>query len=122
MAQLPAPDTKVVSSLEVKRKDKTLPCDKEENIAIRYTVVGERKSSVHVMYLVLSRGGIVEQGFKQIEVLDQSVNEGEVSFKLTVNADMAPDVQVLTYAVLPSETVIAHSADFSIENCFCIMV
>ncbi|XP_071327810.1 alpha-2-macroglobulin-like isoform X1 [Trachinotus anak] len=118
LAQLPSPDTKVVSSLEVKRKDKTLPCDKEENIAIRYTVVGERKSSVHVMYLVLSRGAIVEQGFKQIEVLDQSVNEGEVSFKLTVNADMAPDVQVLTYAVLPSETVIAHSADFSIEKCF----
>ena len=47
-----------------------------------------------------------------------SVNEGEVSFKLTVSPDMAPDVQVVAYAVLPSETVIANSADFSTEQCF----
>lgn len=47
-----------------------------------------------------------------------SVNEGEVSFKLTVSPDMAPDIQVLAYAVLPSETVIANSADFSVQKCF----
>ncbi|KAF1393661.1 hypothetical protein PFLUV_G00018350 [Perca fluviatilis] len=31
---------------------------------------------------------------------------------------MAPDVQVVAYAILPSETVIANSADFSTEQCF----
>ncbi|KAG7222464.1 hypothetical protein INR49_016233, partial [Caranx melampygus] len=118
LAQASTVDTKSVSSLEVKTKDGPLPCDKEEEIFIHYTVVGEKQGSVHVMYLVLSRGVIVMQGFKQIEVQDQPVNEGEVSFKLTVTPDMAPHIQVLAYAVLPSETVMAHSADFSTEKCF----
>ncbi len=47
-----------------------------------------------------------------------SVTEGEVSVKLKVSPEMAPDIQIVAYAVLPSETVIAHSADFSIEKCF----
>lgn len=47
-----------------------------------------------------------------------SVNEGEVTFKLMVSPDMAPDVQVVAYAVLPSENVVANSVDFSVEKCF----
>lgn len=31
---------------------------------------------------------------------------------------MAPFIQVVAYAVLPSENVIAHSADLSVEKCF----
>ncbi|KAG7235152.1 hypothetical protein INR49_003138 [Caranx melampygus] len=118
LAQASTVDTKSVSSLEVKKKDGPLPCDREEEIFIHYTVVGEKQGSVHVMYLVLSRGAIIMHGFKQIEVQDQSVNEGEVSFKLTVTPDSAPHIQVLAYAALPSEIVMAHSADFSTEKCF----
>ncbi|XP_044057401.1 alpha-2-macroglobulin-like [Siniperca chuatsi] len=118
VAQLPSPDTKTVSSLEVKKKDKLLLCDREEDISIKYTVVGEAQGSVDVMYLVLSRGAIIMQGVKQVEVKDKSVFEGEVSFKLKVSAEIAPHVQVVAYAILPSETVIAHSADFSTEKCF----
>ena len=51
-------------------------------------------------------------------VVAVSVTEGEVSFRLKVSAEIAPDVQIVAYAVLPSETVIAHSADFSTEKCF----
>ncbi|XP_039644611.1 murinoglobulin-2-like [Perca fluviatilis] len=69
-------------------------------------------------YVVFSRGAIVLQGVERVEVEDKLVNEGEVSFKLTVSPDMAPDVQVVAYAILPSETVIANSADFSTEQCF----
>ncbi len=47
-----------------------------------------------------------------------SVTEGEVSFKLKVSPEMAPGVQVVAYAVLPSETVIAHSAELTTEKCF----
>ncbi|KAL6104952.1 a2ml1 [Pungitius sinensis] len=113
-----SPDTKTSSSLEVKKKNNPLPCEQEEDFSIQYTVVGEAQGSVDVMYLVLARGVIVAQGVKQVKVQDKSVNEGEVSFKLTVSTDMAPDIQVLAYAVLPSETVIANSADFSVEKCF----
>ncbi|XP_034095863.1 alpha-2-macroglobulin-like [Gymnodraco acuticeps] len=118
LAQVSSPDTKTVSFLEMKKKDKPLPCDKEEDIFIQYTVVGEAKGSVDMMYLVLSRGAIVMQGHNRIDVEDQSVNEGQMSFKLAVSPDMAPDIQVIIYAILPSETVIANSADFSIEKCF----
>uniref|UniRef100_A0A3Q3LRP5 Alpha-2-macroglobulin-like 1 n=1 Tax=Mastacembelus armatus TaxID=205130 RepID=A0A3Q3LRP5_9TELE len=46
------------------------------------------------------------------------VTQGQVSFKLNVSPEMVPLVQVVAYAVLPSETVIASSADFSTEKCF----
>ncbi|XP_034403946.1 alpha-2-macroglobulin-like [Cyclopterus lumpus] len=111
------PHTKTVSFLEVKKKNNPLPCDKEEVFTIQYTVVGEAQGSVDVMYLVLTRGAIVMQGAKRVQV-QESVNEGEVTFKLMVSPDMAPDVQVVAYAVLPSENVMAHSADFSVEKCF----
>lgn len=46
------------------------------------------------------------------------VMEGKVSFKLNVQPEIAPGVQVVAYAVLPSENVIAHKVDFSVEKCF----
>lgn len=52
MAQASTIDTKSVSYLEVKKKDDPLPCDKEEEIFIQYTVVAEKQGSVHLMYLV----------------------------------------------------------------------
>ncbi|XP_073343453.1 alpha-2-macroglobulin-P-like isoform X3 [Pagrus major] len=113
-----APHIKSVSSLEVKGKDKPLPCEKEETISIHYTIVGEKQGSVDVIYLILSRGTIVTQGLKKVDVQNNHVTEGEVSFTLKASPEIAPVVQVVAYTVLPSETVIAHSADFSTEKCF----
>uniref|UniRef100_UPI0037E96FAE alpha-2-macroglobulin-like n=1 Tax=Semicossyphus pulcher TaxID=241346 RepID=UPI0037E96FAE len=118
LAQATSQDTKTVSSLEVQQKGKPLRCDTEENISIRYTVVGEDQGAADLMYLVLARGAIVMQGFQQVKVDDKPVTEGKVSFSLKVSPDMAPEVQVVAYAVLPSETVIANNADFSTEKCF----
>uniref|UniRef100_A0A8P4G7W3 Alpha-2-macroglobulin n=1 Tax=Dicentrarchus labrax TaxID=13489 RepID=A0A8P4G7W3_DICLA len=110
LAQPPSLHTKTVSSLEVKKKDTPLPCDSDENISIRYTVVGEAQGSVDVMYL--------GHAHQEVKIPVVSVNEGEVSFKLKVSAEIAPEVQIVAYTILPSETVIAHSADFSTEKCF----
>ncbi|KAM4566979.1 alpha-2-macroglobulin-like [Odontesthes bonariensis] len=118
VSQPPSLDTKTVSSLEVESKKEPLPCDKEEDVSISYSIVKEAKGTVDVMYLVLARGAIVMQGRKKIQAQDNSVDEGEVSFKLKVSPDMAPVVQVVAYAVLPSKNVIAHSADLSTEKCF----
>ncbi|XP_041849849.1 alpha-2-macroglobulin-like protein 1 [Melanotaenia boesemani] len=114
----PSPNKKTVSSLEVKTNYERLPCGKEEDISIRYTEVKEEQGTVHVMYLVLSRGAIIMQGQKQFQVQDNQMNEGEVSFKLKVSPDMAPEFQVVAYAILPSMNVIAHKADFFTEKCF----
>ncbi|XP_039465735.1 alpha-2-macroglobulin-like isoform X1 [Oreochromis aureus] len=118
MSRPPSQNARTFSSLEVKMKNQPLSCDAEEDISIQYTIVREAAISMDVMYLVLSRGAIVMQGFKQIKVKHQSVNEGEVSFKLRISPDMAPVVQIVAYAVLPRKIVIAHSADFSTEKCF----
>ncbi|KAK5869014.1 hypothetical protein PBY51_009978 [Eleginops maclovinus] len=96
----------------------TLIYQRDRTPYYEYTVVGEDQGSVDIMCLVLSRGAIVMQGVKRVETQDKSVNEGQVSFKLTVSPDMAPNIQVIIYAILPSETVIAKSADFSVEKCF----
>uniref|UniRef100_A0AAZ1XY11 Alpha-2-macroglobulin-like n=1 Tax=Oreochromis aureus TaxID=47969 RepID=A0AAZ1XY11_OREAU len=118
MSQPSSPDIKTISSLEVQKKDKAVPCDAEEDISVQYTIVGESPGTVDVIYLVLSRGAVIMQGQKQVEVQDRSVNEGQVSFKVRVSPEMAPEFQLVAYAVLPSEDVIAHSADFSTDKCF----
>ncbi|KAM6987443.1 alpha-2-macroglobulin-like [Tautogolabrus adspersus] len=118
MAQDASLDSKTVSSLEVQKKEEPIPCDTEEDISVKYTIVGETQGSATLIYVVLARGALVTQGSGQIEVQDQTVTEGEMSFKFRVSPEMSPDVQVVAYAVLPSETVIAHSADFSTEKCF----
>lgn len=59
MAKPSSPDDKTVSFLEVKTKDKPLPCETEEAISIWYTIVGEAPGSVDLMYLV--RKYIVER-------------------------------------------------------------
>ncbi|XP_077421541.1 alpha-2-macroglobulin-like [Vanacampus margaritifer] len=116
--QKPSLDTKTVSYLVVKKKDSSIPCDKDEDVTIQYAVIGESQGSADLIYLVLARGAIVSQGAKQIAVEDKSVTEGQVTFQLKVSPDMAPDVQVVAYAVLPSATVIAHSEHFTTEKCF----
>uniref|UniRef100_A0A672JD68 Alpha-2-macroglobulin domain-containing protein n=1 Tax=Salarias fasciatus TaxID=181472 RepID=A0A672JD68_SALFA len=113
-----SPDTKSVSSLQVKNTDKNLPCDSKYNVTIKYTIVGEAEGSVDIMYLVLSSNVIITQGFSRAEVNESPVSEGEVFFTLRVSPEMAPNFKIVAYAVLPSETVIAHRADFNTEKCF----
>ncbi|CAI5692216.1 unnamed protein product [Oreochromis niloticus] len=118
MFQPSSPEIKTISSLEVQKKDKPVPCDAEEDISVNYTIVGESPGSLDVIYLVLSRGAVIMQGQTQVQVQDRSVTEGQVNFQFRVSPEMAPEFQLVAYAVLPSEDVIAHSADFSTDKCF----
>ncbi|XP_039464364.1 alpha-2-macroglobulin-like [Oreochromis aureus] len=118
MSQPSSPYIKTISSLEVQKKDKPLPCDEEEDISVNYTIVGESPGSVDVIYLVLSRGAVIMQGQTQVQVQDRSVTEGQVNFEFRVSPEMSPEFQLVAYAVLPSEDVIAHSANFSTDKCF----
>ncbi|KAL6471079.1 hypothetical protein MHYP_G00197290 [Metynnis hypsauchen] len=68
---------------------------------------------------VLSKGAIVHHGYEKVEVKEsKKLIEGKVSFRLSVDAGLAPVVQVLVYCVLPSENVIAASKNFNVEKCF----
>uniref|UniRef100_A0A3Q3GDV6 Alpha-2-macroglobulin-like n=1 Tax=Labrus bergylta TaxID=56723 RepID=A0A3Q3GDV6_9LABR len=112
-------DSKTVSSLEVQKKEKPIPCDTVEKISVKFTIVGERQGTATFIYVVLARGAIVMQGYGKIESVSLFlVTQGEMSINIRVSPEMSPDVQLVAYAVLPSEMVIAHSADFSTEKCF----
>lgn len=52
LSQVSSPDVKTVSTLEVNKKDRSLRCDEEEEVSVKYTVVGEAPGSVSIMYLV----------------------------------------------------------------------
>ncbi|KAG7269159.1 hypothetical protein CRUP_025425 [Coryphaenoides rupestris] len=93
-------DTPTNSELEVKTRESELVCNVEEVIKI------------------LARGAISTLGLVKVEVLDKPVTKGEITIKLKVSPDMAPLVQVVVYAGLPSENIIAHKADFDTEKCF----
>ncbi|XP_038129371.1 alpha-2-macroglobulin-like [Cyprinodon tularosa] len=114
----PSVDIKTSSVLKIKKIDSTLSCDKEVDISIDYTVVHEPQGSIDIVHLVLYGGTIGSGGQKQVQIEDKPVNEGQVSFSLNISPDMAPLIQVVAYAVLPSENVIAASAEFSTEKCF----
>ncbi|XP_059930638.1 alpha-2-macroglobulin-like [Gadus macrocephalus] len=120
--RLKTKDTPTISSLEVKKRETKLVCNVEELINVRFAFVGEAPGPVDIMYLILARGAISRQGLMKVEVLDEPVTKGEVSIKLEVSPDMAPLVQVVVYAGLPSENVIAHKADFDTEKCFATKV
>uniref|UniRef100_A0A3Q3GEY7 Alpha-2-macroglobulin-like n=1 Tax=Labrus bergylta TaxID=56723 RepID=A0A3Q3GEY7_9LABR len=96
-------DSKTVSSLEVQKKEKPIPCDTVEKISVKFTIVGERQGTATFIYVV-----------------SDGLTQGEMSINIRVSPEMSPDVQLVAYAVLPSEMVIAHSADFSTEKCFSI--
>lgn len=50
--------TKIVSSLEVKAKTTKLPCGKEEDFTIVYSIAGEEKGKADLMYLVSGGAGL----------------------------------------------------------------
>uniref|UniRef100_A0A3Q3EWB0 Alpha-2-macroglobulin domain-containing protein n=1 Tax=Labrus bergylta TaxID=56723 RepID=A0A3Q3EWB0_9LABR len=108
-----SPDTKSSSSLKVKTKNDQLPCDKEDYFSILYTFVGDTRSAVDVMYLV-SGGQICET----VKAWPVALTDGKIIFTLKVTPDLAPEFQVVAYAVLPNEIVIADSAIFQTEKCF----
>ncbi|XP_051814091.1 alpha-2-macroglobulin-like [Acanthochromis polyacanthus] len=114
----PSPPDVSVSFLKVKNNNKTLACDAEVDFTIQYVIVGESQDTVDVIHLVLSRGAIVDQGHRQVQLKPTRVTEGKVSFKLLVSPEMAPEVQIVAFIVLPSDKVIANSANFSTEKCF----
>uniref|UniRef100_A0AAY5K1T7 Uncharacterized protein n=1 Tax=Esox lucius TaxID=8010 RepID=A0AAY5K1T7_ESOLU len=113
-----APDSKTSSYLDIQKTDQTLACGQEVSIPVHYVIVGETASSsaVDVIYLALSRGAIVDHGYRK--VIMQDITEGEVTFDLAVVPEMAPVVQILVYSMLPSGTIIAHSMNFPTEKCF----
>ncbi|KAI4874838.1 hypothetical protein NFI96_025970 [Prochilodus magdalenae] len=115
------PHSPVHSELSIESLQEPLRCESEIFINVKYYIVGETTEnySIDVVHMVLSKGAIVRHGYEKVEVKEsKKLIEGKVSFKLSVDAELAPVVQVLVYCVLPSGNIIAASRNFNVEKCF----
>uniref|UniRef100_A0A672KQK4 Alpha-2-macroglobulin-like n=1 Tax=Sinocyclocheilus grahami TaxID=75366 RepID=A0A672KQK4_SINGR len=114
------PYTPTLSELIIENIEQPLKCDAEFTVTIKYYFVGETVEDLKTDIVYMVRiGVIVHHGYEKVEVKSSDgAASGTVSFKLSVGADLAPAVQILTYCVLPSENVVARSTTFDIEKCF----
>ncbi|XP_036453856.1 alpha-2-macroglobulin-like protein 1 isoform X1 [Colossoma macropomum] len=115
------PYSPVYSELSIESLEEPIRCDSEISINIKYYIIGETTEnySTDIIYTVLSKGAIVHHGYEKVEVKEsKKLIEGKVLFRLSVDAELAPVVQVLVYCVLPSQNVIAASKDFDVDKCF----
>ncbi|MED6281759.1 hypothetical protein CHARACLAT_025074 [Characodon lateralis] len=103
--------------LKVLSFDKPLHCFKEEEITIEYSVEQHNQDFLDIIYLVLSRGHIVLQGYEHLHSSPEKF-EGRFSFSLKMNPDFAPSIQIVAYTVLDCERVLAHSTRFYTKDCF----
>ncbi|XP_017574149.1 alpha-2-macroglobulin-like [Pygocentrus nattereri] len=111
----------VHSELSVESLEEPLRCGSEFSINIKYYIIGETAEnySTDIIYMVMSKGAIVHHGYEKVEVKEsKKLIEGKVSFRLSVDARLAPVVQVLVYCVLPSEKIITATKKFNVEKCF----
>ncbi|KAF5901964.1 alpha-2-macroglobulin-like, partial [Clarias magur] len=110
----------VFSELSIESSEEPFKCGAEISINVNYYIVGETTESfrVDIIYMVISRGTIVHHGHEKVEVKDSTdFRKGNILFKLSVDAELAPVVQVVAYSVLPSKNVIAAKKNFDVEKC-----
>ncbi|NP_001001179.2 ovostatin homolog precursor [Mus musculus] len=97
---------------------KQLPCDQEKMFSVLYSLNPEaykEASDVTFFYLVMVRGGISRSGQKQVRV--QAWN-GNFSFPISINADLAPSADLFVYTLHPSGEIVADNVRLQIEKCF----
>ncbi|KAG1931636.1 pregnancy zone protein [Pimephales promelas] len=114
-----SPDNPSFSELTIVKLKQPLKCGASFPVTVEYSFVGEAGSySADIIYMVLSKGVIILDGFQTVKAKARAVTSGSVTFQLSVGVDMAPAVQILVYSVLPSENVVAASVSFGTDMCF----
>ncbi|KAI1903462.1 hypothetical protein AGOR_G00027440 [Albula goreensis] len=113
--------SKTKSFLKIKQADGALPCDKDAQIRIQYSIQGvelKDMQALDVFYLAQSKGGIVQHGSHEVRLSSGEAERGELSIPLQRMAELAPLVQVVVYMVLPNREVVADSRDLRVQLCF----
>ncbi|XP_052429368.1 alpha-2-macroglobulin [Carassius gibelio] len=117
--QTATPNNPTFSSMDIVKLEQPLKCGAKYPVTIAYYFVGETGDySADIIYMVLSKGVVVLHGFQKVQVSALNAPSGTLSFDLHVSPDMAPEVQILAFCVLPSDNVVAASAVFDTEKCF----
>uniref|UniRef100_A0A8C3KWF1 Alpha-2-macroglobulin n=1 Tax=Calidris pygmaea TaxID=425635 RepID=A0A8C3KWF1_9CHAR len=107
------------SFLKIEPKSETLSCGSSIEVRVHYILtpeaLGEQKKIVFY-YLVMAKG-IIKQAGTHVLDLNQETN-GVFMLQLPVQAEIAPEAQLLVYTTAPSREVIADSTKFNVEKCF----
>ncbi|XP_014795615.1 PREDICTED: alpha-2-macroglobulin-like [Calidris pugnax] len=108
------------SFLKIEPKSETLSCGSSIEVRVHYVLtpeaLGEQKKIVFY-YLVMAKG-IIKQAGTHVLDLDQESANGVFVLQLPVQAEIAPEAQLLVYTTAPSKEVIADSTKFNVEKCF----
>ncbi|PKU32759.1 hypothetical protein llap_16937 [Limosa lapponica baueri] len=108
------------SFLKIEPKSETLSCGSSIEVRVHYILtpeaIGEQKKIVFY-YLVMAKGIIKQAGTHVLDLNEESAN-GVFLLQLPVQAEIAPEAQVLVYTTAPSGEVIADSTKFNVEKCF----
>ncbi|XP_044278136.1 alpha-2-macroglobulin [Varanus komodoensis] len=111
------------SYLQVNSVPGTLRCGQTQSVQVTYDLSGSgslgRKEIAFVsMYMV--KGLLVQAEIhNEFATLTASHRlQGKFTLELNVSFNMAPMVRVLVYTILPSGELVAHSVDFTVDNCF----
>ncbi|XP_032998001.1 alpha-2-macroglobulin-like [Lacerta agilis] len=109
------------SYVHIERVLGPLSCGQTQTLRVHYILNSAvvKEPEVVFYYLVMSKGNIVRSGTHILPVEHrEGTAKGVFSLDLAVNMDIAPLARLLLYTVLPSDEVVAHSADVTVENCF----
>uniref|UniRef100_A0A803TU97 Uncharacterized protein n=1 Tax=Anolis carolinensis TaxID=28377 RepID=A0A803TU97_ANOCA len=113
------------SYLHIESVSKTLNCEQNQAVRVHYVlnldVIKDEKIVFH--YLVMAKGNIVYDGTYDLPELLKKGKHFPPSYHFFAFwgvkcVHMAPVAHLLVYTILPNGELLAHSADFVVENCF----
>ncbi|XP_057159317.1 ovostatin homolog 2-like [Ursus arctos] len=106
------------SFLKIAPEPKQLRCNQQKTVTVHYSLNGEAygdDSNINFFYLVMVKGAIFLSGQKEIR---NKAWNGNFSFPINVDADLAPVAVMLVYTLHPSGEIVADSARFQVDKCF----
>ncbi|XP_061476795.1 alpha-2-macroglobulin-like isoform X1 [Rhineura floridana] len=110
----PAPGTLACSHIQQVRVHYVLKPDEKR---LRRGTDGGEETDIVFHYVVMAKGNIMQSG-TQVLPKEHRKAKGVFTLDLSVDVETAPLARLLLYAILPSGELVAHSADFAVENCF----
>ncbi|XP_037124450.1 alpha-2-macroglobulin-like protein 1 isoform X2 [Syngnathus acus] len=113
--------SKSSSFLKLMQVHGRISCDKDATVRAQYIIQGQElkkgQETLDFLFLVMSKGSIVQHGSLPVAVTVGAVNKGELTIPLHQVIDLAPFAQVVVYTMLPGGEAVADSHDFPIQLC-----
>uniref|UniRef100_A0A669QH25 Alpha-2-macroglobulin-like protein 1 n=1 Tax=Phasianus colchicus TaxID=9054 RepID=A0A669QH25_PHACC len=99
-----------------------LPCGLKQSVQVTFTLsradVGEDTNRIDFAYYVTGKAGIVNRGWRSVQVGKLNMLKGSFFIPLTFTADFTPSPCLVVYTIFPNGGVTADSIRFDVALCF----